>query len=740
MTGLRATEPTAGQKTGWAETLWMGGLLIWLWGLGALTAWKVMSYATGQDPRIYLHFAEAIRADGYSLESIARCTQWVVPGYPLLLAAVLDTLGVFAAYWINLPIFFVFIWLLIIVMRRFASPAEIGLTLLLFFWIVLTGHPLNPHYLFLPFRGLIEWAWMLGGLVIALPATELAMPDRSRYRRAGGTALWLMGGVLFRETILLVLIPLGLIWLWQGIRGNRGAWKALATLMGPPILAFLVFLVWKWARQEPLMNLQMKMWVTGLLRGGFAKPFPLLLADILHLMGTELRVVGLIGLGAGTGWAVVRKEKTVFILAVTAGLLVLFYAVYKSHVRYTLSALGLLALIAGWGGAVTLTWVTRRLPPRWRSGLSVVAMLLMTVLTLRAIAAIDTWGPRISRQDVMALRNHPVAAESVVFVEKDNRHLVDALLAFTSVEPKDPVLEGPAITNFEGAFFIRPLDDKGRTAIQQGVSAENGLKQYVDIVPVGDEIRLGDNRLQVCQLTAWSQRRVVYDLAMASGQDAGVLWLDFKAGVMADSVQVDLRVGDEALPKITLYRPVGLVPVWVQAGLQHITNLHVEIHSPLPLPADVDPVLVPAGGVHWLTMEAGRLPSVRGLLGEGFEDQPPQAKHGAAWRERAVIHLPALAGPVPAAVQTAVTLRLLPRPVSGATILGTLARREDPTTITKWQIPARRGEGNVTWKGHSDGELRQLLLTAEPWPADCWYLRVERIGISFTAAAPAGEL
>jgi hypothetical protein len=338
----------------------------------------------------------------------------------------------------------------------------------------------------------------------------------------------------------------------------------------------------------------------------------------------------------------------------------------------------------------------------------------------------------------MALRNHPVAAESVVFVEKDNRHLVDALLAFTSVEPQDPVLEGAAITNFEGAFFIRPLDDKGRTAIQQGVSAENGLKQYVDIVPVGDEIRLGDNRLQVCQLAAWSQRRVVFDLAMDPGQDAGILWLDFKAGVVADSVQVDLRVGDEALPKITLHQPAGLVPVWVQTGLQHTTNLHVEIRSPLPLPADVGPVFVSVGGVRWLTMEAGRLPSVRGLLGEGFEDQPPQAKHGAAWRERAMIHLPALAGPVPAAVQTAVTLRLLPRPVSGATIQGTLARIEDPTPATKWQIQAGRGEGRATWKGHGGGQLPPLLLTAEPWPADCWYLRVERIGISFTAAPEPG--
>ncbi|MDD2239713.1 MAG: hypothetical protein PHO14_05865 [Kiritimatiellae bacterium] len=738
MTGLCAAERMAGRKTSWSAPLWMGGLLIWLWGLGWLTAWKVMSYATGQDPRIYLHFAEAIRADGYSLEAIARCTRWVVPGYPLLLAAVLDGLGIFAAYWINLPIFFVFIWLLIIVLRRFASPTEIGLTLLLFFWIVVTGHPLNPHYLFLPFRGLIEWTWMLGGLVIALPGTDPGASDRFRYRRAAGTALWLMGGVLFRETILFILPPLGLIWLWQGVRGNRGAWKALAALMGPPILAFLVFLAWKWARQEPLMNSQVKMWVTGLLRGGFAKPFPLLLADILRLMGAELRAVGLIGLAAGTGWAVVRREKTVFILAVTAGLLVLFYAVYKSHVRYTLSALGLVALIAGWGGAVTLTWVARRLSPRWRIALNAAVMLLVTAFILRAIAAIDTWGPRISPQDVMALQRHPLAAEPVVFVEKDNRHLVDALVAFTSAEPKDPVLEGAAITTFEGAFFMRPLDDKGRTAIQQGVSAENGLKQYVDIVPFGDEIMLGDTRLQVCRLAAWSQRQVVFDLAMAPGQAAGVLWLDFKAGVAADSVQVDLRVGTEIQPPIVLHQPAGLLPVWVQAGVQQATNLHVEIRSPVPLPADVEPVFVPTGGVRWLTMEAGRLPSVRGLLGEGFEDQPPQAKHGAAWRERAEIDLPALAGPAPATVQVAVTLRLLPRPVSDATLQGSLARLEESTAATKWQIPAGRGEGRATWKGHGAGPVPPLVLTAEPWPADCWYLRVERIGISFTATAEPG--
>ena len=725
MSGPIETE-AADRRATWGAVALLGGL-------GGLTAWRIMSYATGQDPRIYLQLAEEIRAGGYSLAAIGRCAHWVVPGYPLLLAAVLDTLGIFAAYWINLPIFCAGMWLLARVLRRFASPAETLVAMLVFFWIAVTGHPLNPHFLFLPFRGVLEWAWMFGALALWLPAADPALAAGRRARRAAGTALWLMAGAVFRETIVFLVVPFGLIGLWQGVRGDRGAWKALAALLAPLVLAALGLVAWKWLQQEPLLNSQARMWLKGLKLGGFAKPFPVLLEDIVRLIATELGVVGGIGLAAGTGWAFVRREKTVFALWATALLLVLFYAVYKSHVRYTLSAVGLLALVAGWGFAATLSTTTRRFGPAGRRVADAAAGLVFVALLLRAIAGLETWGPRVTRADVRALQAHPVAAEPFVFVEKDNRHLVDALLAFTGASPKDPAAEGVDITRFAGALFLRPLDDKGRTAIKQGVTGEDWLKNFFDLEPVAGEIALGDSRSEVCRLTAWSRPRVTYDLAVAPGPEAGVLWLDFRAGNGAEAAEVELRGGADVAARIEVRRPAGLVPTWVAPGLRRAGRLQVAVQSSAPLPADLDPVFVSAGAPRWFRLEQGRRPSAMRMLGGGFEEQPLLAKHGAAWRTNAVLRLPALAG-APPETEIEVTLRLMPRPASSADIRGMLTGAAAPEDRQEWRIPAGREHREAKWRGTVArlGEPPELVLAADPLPEDCWYLRVEQMGIAFT--------
>ena len=726
--GSANAQPLKRRLFSWELGVW----ILIVCALGWLTAWRIMSYATGQDPRIYLHFAEDIRASGYSAAAIARCTDWVVPGYPLLLAGVLDTLGLFAAYWINLPVFFLAVGLLAKVLRRSAAPAEAGLALLVFFWIVVAGYPLNPHFLFLPFRGAIEWAWMFGAMAMTMPAFDPGRSDRFRCRRAAGAALFLAAGAVFRETIVFMAVPFGMIWLWQGIRGDRGAWKALAAFIAPAAAVALAIAGGMILQGKPLLNKQASLWLAGLLRGGLVKPFPLVLEAIVRLVFSELGVWGSIFLAAGTAWAFARREKTVFVLWTTSILLVLFYAFYKAHVRYTLSAVGLLAVVAGLGCAAVLSAAMRRLRPAGRQACSAAAALVFVALILRTIAGLETWGPRVSRADVKALQAHPVVAAPGVFIEREQRHLVDALLAFTDVSPKDPVAEGTNIARFAGAHFIHPVDDAGRMPVQKGVTGLDWLKHHFDLLPVTPDIAIGTSRAEVLRLAAWSRTHVAFDVFVEPGAESGVLWLDFKAGTAAETVQVEMRGGGAAMFRIPLNRPAGLVPVWIQGGLPRGTNLHVDIRSPLPLPANLDPVFIPAGGTRWLPMEEGRLPSTVRMLGEGFEEQPPAAKHGAAWRERAAIRLPALAGPAPAAAEIAVTLRLMPRPVSSSDIRGTLAAAGDSPPVSAWRIPAGGGERTVYWRGRLGSEPPTLALTADPWPADCWYLRMERIGVAFS--------
>ncbi len=714
----------------WAEGLPVALLCV----LGGLTAWKIMSYATGQDPRIYLHFAEIIRQAGYSFESIAHCTRWVVPGYPLLLAGVLDTLGIFAAYWINLPIFCAGMWLLARVLRRFASPAETLVAMLVFFWIAVTGHPLNPHFLFLPFRGVLEWAWMFGALALWLPAADPALAAGRRARRAAGTALWLMAGAVFRETIVFLVVPFGLIGLWQGVRGDRGAWKALAALLAPLVLAALGLVAWKWLQQEPLLNSQARMWLKGLKLGGFAKPFPVLLEDIVRLIATELGVVGGIGLAAGTGWAFVRREKTVFALWATALLLVLFYAVYKSHVRYTLSAVGLLALVAGWGLAVTLSALARRSGPAGRRALFAGAALVFTGLTLRAVAGMETWGPRVTRTDVRTLQAHPAAAAPVVFIEKERRYMVDALLAFTAAAPRDPVLEGAAVRECAGALFLEPADDHGAFGAPQGVRSGDWLRQHFDFEPVEPDLVFGDARFRVFRMRSPAQTAVSASLEVDSAA-LGTLWLDFHSGNPSGQVELAIYEDKTLIFSRKIPQPEGFVPIRVPRGTSGAGKrvLTVNASSGRPILRDLSPVFTPDGQTRWFTMERGRAPSLEAWKGDGFERRALKDKHGACVKSNAVLALPAPVGSQEFEVICEISVNLRPHPVSNADISGKMGIWGASDGLVSWKIPSGRANRVVKWVQTAPKDEKRLFLGLflENWPENGHYLRVEDVGIAF---------
>ena len=709
-------------------------IVLLLWGLGWLAAWKVMSYATGQDPRIYLHYAEDIRTSGYSAAAIARCTNWVVPGYPLLLAITLDLLGIFAAYWINLPIYFICIILMVIVMRRLSSHWETGLVLLFFFWIVISGYPLNPHYLFLPFRGLIEWTWIFGALAMGIPAYNPVLSVKQRCVRAAMTSLWLAVGVLFRETVLFLILPFSLIGIYQGVRGRRSAWWVIAAQTAPLALAAMALISWRWFQQEPIFNLQAQMWLKGLMQGGFAKPFHLLLHDIVQMIYIELRWYGVLLLAAGTGWAMVRHDKTIGALWITSILFVLFYAFYKSHARYTLSAVGLLAVVAGWGLAVSLSYVVRTFRPRIRTGWYGVAATLLVAMVFHATARMTSWGPQVTRKDVLALQAHPVAKQTMVFIDREQRHLVDALLAFTEVQPKDPIYEESSITNYAGAWYLRPVSKEGTAKISQGVIDGDWLAYYFDLESKPeDRLFFGNQHYEWSRLAERTCHNKSFQVPITDASDGGVLWLDFQAGIDGKAmIQVSGAscTGDEYV----MDRPEGLIPLWLSPSTTRGLNLKVNIDSSSPMPADMSPVFLPPGVSRWFIMEEGRLPSAVNWLGRGFENQSLASKHGAAWRERAVLRLPFLAGGASAGIQAEVTLRLLPRPPSAQDIHGLLEGGRRTTPVSIWQIPGGSVAKRVSWRGAVESEPQNLVLTADPWPADCWYLRLERIGVAFAPA------
>jgi hypothetical protein len=474
------------------------------------------------------------------------------------------------------------------------------------------------------------------------------------------------------------------------------------------------------------------MWLKGLAQGGFAKPFHLLLHDIIQMIRIELRWPGVLFLAAGTGWAMIRREKTIGTLWIISIFLVLFYAFYKSHARYTLSAVGLLALVAGWGLAVSLSWTVRAFRPRIQRIWYGAATTLLVAMVFHAAANLTCWGPQVTRKDVVALQEHPVAKQDMVFIDREQRYLVDALLAFTKVQPKDPIYEKSSITNYAGAWYLRPTSKEGATKISQGVIGGDWLSYYFDLESrPEDRLLFGSNHYEWCRLTERARHNQSFKISITNASDGGVLWLDFKAGNDGKAIIQALGNGGTETQYV-LDNPNGLIPLWLLPVLTRGLSLKVEIDSTSPMPADLSPVFLSSGVPRWFMMEEGRLPSAVHWLETGFENQSLASKHGAAWRERAVLCLPSLEGGASAGTRAEVTLRLLPRPASVHDIRGTLEDEERKNPVSTWRIPGGGKAQRVTWRGAVEREPQNLVLTASPWPADCWYLRVERIGIAFS--------
>ena len=113
-------------------------------------ALRIRTYATGQDPRIFISLAKGLLEH---TKSLADVSSLVVPGWPLALAGVMRLFGMYAAFWVNLPLFMATLlllaWLLSDLLGSFSRGAFAAVVCTL---LLLGGHENNPHFLLWSFR------------------------------------------------------------------------------------------------------------------------------------------------------------------------------------------------------------------------------------------------------------------------------------------------------------------------------------------------------------------------------------------------------------------------------------------------------------------------------------------------------------------------------------------------------------------------------------------------------------
>lgn len=694
-----------------------------------------MSYATGQDVRIYFHYVDRFIESGFSAASIAACARTVVPGYPLLLAVGKLLVGYFAVYWINIPLFILCALLLAGLFKKQFRFSEIGLMLMLFLGLVLTGYDLNPHFLLLPFRGVVEWFFMFAVLACAVSALDTTHSPRRRSWMALGTGILLLVGAAFRETVVFILAPVSLCAVWQGCRRDKTAWRVLGLMWLPVVCGGLVVVLGRLFSGERIMNKQVRLWLR------YARDPDGLnwLPDILKTLYTELRPAGVLLLAAGlyTGWR--RRAKGILILFLLACMLILFYAQYKTlHLRYVLSIAGLLAVIAGLGLGAVCSGAMKYLAPRFAKGLWLAVWAGLAVWISISVSKMESWGPKITQHDIQSLQAHPLSRTESILMEANYRFLTDVLLNFTDVRPVDLLvtrrLDKPM--DLDGVYLLRTDDETGYFPMNRWITQEQWARHFYDLHPTDGTLTVGGVDFDVYQVRDWQPGTHTQSIPPPPASHGGVLWLDFHAGIENGRVQVELMPPSGDAIHVPLDAPKGFIPIAVggAAGESETEEKpgewRLSITSEQPIPSDIAAAWTDFGATRWFSMEIERTPSVLVWPGDDFLEQHPAAKHGAPVIGYGDLHLPLVQGPAANGMYT-VRLRLTVYPAAKQDIIGTFGPSWLPEGVP-WTLRKGRATKQVDWSGpvRADSSGTWDLHITEGLP-EGQYLRVEAIGFSY---------
>lgn len=607
---------------------------------------KVLTYSTGQDPRIYIVLARRLVRSSFDPETLSSISGFIVPGYPLVLAAVMKLFGPLAAYWVN-PVFLAgfFVFFTLLVRRCLGGGRSEMVIVLATMCVVLSGYPLNAHYLLYPFRGAPELFFMFLAMHLLERGVRSTAPGAWRWSLAAALAL-LAGGVL-RETVVFVAAGM-LAWMvarpaWGRPRTRRSDLLAFLLPLAAAAVAVLAVGLWR----GELLNMQWRVWFNSLLGRFPSKPVGRSLREMLVLLRSEFGWF-LLPLAVGLVRAV-RRPAALFLFALHALLFLVFYACFKPHPRYLLTVVVFLGPLAGWGIAAILDGL-ERIPRVPRALPYAAAVVLLAALNVHAVARLGLWGPRVTRCDVVALTRSVdalVPPGSPLLVDKSCRYLVDVLTVFTDVEPVDPLTLGTNLVAQPPLVFAEPLDEACFYPDKHGVRAALWIRRHADLrTPEGAgpdvcEFSLGDGGYRCGAVVPWTCTQAVERVEFEPGR-AALLWLDF--GNAGAGTRRDVELGSAAgatLGRWRTDRSRGLQAFYVPASAVTSEEAEVRVASRTPFPSRVVAAVDAADDLSRFDLADGRRPSVDDWLEPPFEGVGrPSSKYAALFVRGGTLRLP----------------------------------------------------------------------------------------------------
>lgn len=590
--------------------------------VGTLWAyWRIHTYSTGQDPRTYLTLARGI-AEGKGLSSLGGA---VVPGWPLLLAGVIRLFGIYAAFWTNVPLFVLLIWVVQMLCADWTGSVRRGAAMAFFAALVLlSGFGNNPHYLLWAFRQTPMYLTS----VFALLCLERA-GARQVQGRACASVAWFCGSLLawagsisIRETGGLLLPAMGLYVLTAPLGGAaemekgtpRGArWRLVGMFFGSMlVLALGGAMAMKCLGISPLSS-QGRFFLQTLpyLFGKPLTEWPLLY--MMDLIPMELGVLGMMALGIGVGRSFRRRDRGfLYFLVLPALSYLLFDGLTKIHTRFILSTVFFLSPVVALGAMTCfegLQRVVARLlrnhSPTWRRWAGRIigpwgVWVTLGVWGVWTILHMGPWGARVSRAQVEHALElmRPYAEDGrPVVVDGRTRFLTDVTDVFTNwrIESVLPEKASSFVCN-PPLLFVYPHNSEALHWAVTAPVAYTVLERHADLISVPGEtiFFLDKGEYRMVLLHSWDETKIICPLPplpeFCFSPPPPFLWLRVTAPALATDVPIRVSLGGRILAERLQpgYRFLAVPTEWVLHA-EGDTPLSLEFEADTPLPSRFRP-------------------------------------------------------------------------------------------------------------------------------------------------------
>lgn len=620
--------------------------LLWI-----VAAFRIQSYVTGQDGVTYLRLARTLIEEPVGSAAFREALTEYAPGYPLILAAAIRVGGRFAPHWVNLGFALGLLAVYAGVMRRLDRDALVGaLALVVLSAVLLAGFAMNPHFLLYPFRGMPAYFFCWLGYFLLLAAAGGA----ARPGCMVGSSLAFLAAIAVREPMVFGLAG-GFLWLAtqprsRAKRTNLAAflvpWVAVALLLGAGLAVR-----GQWGTDQFSGWLYLVRQTT---QGGLGRHVGGMLAKLGSMLADELTWGGVLLVAAG-GWQLRKRRDGLWLFAIPAALLTLFYALFPyPHRRYVLSILLFLCPLAGLGLAGLLDAMASR--RRWAHARTVIYAVALAAMVVPMVAHVHRlqpwWGPRVERREVLDfygdLRGY-AGEDDLLLMEPTCRNLWDVLLSYSRFRLHlDPATLTPWLREGARCLYLEPLTPDahyGGLASPIEVTMKQRLLAAYDLVTLpGPRLRIAQGEFQVQEVRLRSTHRIRQPLSNVMGRDV-IVWVDLRDAAPDESASLGFDCGG-AESRWTV-RGGGLHALVLPGASNRAERLFFLADSETPLPAQPLLAHLRRGETIDLSLTQERSLSVHAWFQPPFRVPalPAQERFAASFTEGGRLCLPTVHGP-----------------------------------------------------------------------------------------------